>query len=188
MKKQAVFIQGAGDEGYEADAALAASLRSALGKEYELHYPKLQSNESAADFGWVKQIQRIIVEINGSVILAGHSLGASMLLKCLSEQPLNQTIEGLFLIATPFWSGNEAWKTGLKLREDFAVKLPDHVPIYFYHCQDDDEVPFAHLGMYKQYLPQATFREINTGGHQLNNDLTIVAKDIQSEGLRVDGR
>lgn len=180
MKKQAVFIQGAGDEGYEADAALAASLRTALGKEYGLHYPKLQSDESAADFGWVKQIHRMIAEIKGRVILAGHSLGASMLLKCLSEQPLPQPIDGLFLIATPFWSGNEAWKTGLKLREDFAAKLPDRVPIFFYHCRDDEEVPFAHLSMYKQYLPQATFREINTGGHQLNNDLTLVAEDIKS--------
>ena len=27
-------------------------------------------------------------------------------------------------------------------------------------------------------LPQATVREIEKGGHQLNNDLTIVAKDI----------
>jgi hypothetical protein len=41
-------------------------------------------------------------------------------------------------------------------------------------------VPFAHLALYRQKLPQAAVCEIVSGGHQLNNDLTVVAKDIKS--------
>jgi hypothetical protein len=36
------------------------------------------------------------------------------------------------------------------------------------------------MALYPQKLPQATVREIASGGHQLNNDLTLVAKDIKS--------
>jgi predicted alpha/beta hydrolase family esterase len=130
--------------------------------------------------GEKKQIDKEISSINGDLILAGHSLGASMLLKYLSESRVQKKIAGIFLISTPFWSGEEDWKQDFKLQENFAGKLPEDVPVFLYHCRDDEEVPFAHLGLYAQNLPQATVREIASGGHQLNNDLSLVAKDIKS--------
>ncbi len=175
-----LFIQGGGDGGYEADSALVASLQKSLGKGYEIDYPKMQSDESESDFGWIEQIGEKISETKSDIILIGHSLGASMILKYLSESSVNKKIKGVFLVATPFWEGNEDWQLGLKLQGDFADKLPDEVPICFYHCQDDEEIPFSHLEHYKQKLTQATFCEIKSGGHQLNNDLTLVAKDIKS--------
>ncbi len=180
MKKHLLFIQGGGDEGYKTDTELVASLQKALGKEYAIHYPELQSDESVSDFGWPQQIREKIAEIKHDVVLAGHSLGASMLLKYVSENAVNKKIKGVFLIATPFWSGNEDWKQGLKLQDDFADKLPDEMPIFFYQCRDDETVPFSHLNHYKQKITQATFREIESGGHQLNNDLTLIANDIKS--------
>lgn len=89
-------------------------------------------------------------------------------------------IGGIFLISTPFWSGDEDWKQGLKLRENFPDTLPKNVPIFLYHCRDDEEVPFEHLSVYAQKLPQATVREIASGGHQLNNNLSLVANDIKT--------
>lgn len=109
-----------------------------------------------------------------------HSLGASLLLKYLSETQVRKTIAGIFLIATPFWSGNEAWKQGLKLQANFGEKLPKNTPIFRYHCMDDEEIPVNHLNRYSQQLPQATIREIASGGHQLNEDLSAVADDILS--------
>ncbi|HET6528046.1 MAG TPA: alpha/beta hydrolase [Balneolaceae bacterium] len=176
MNKLVIFIQGAG--GYQADAKLAASLRAALGEEYEVRYPQMLSTGTLPDFGWPEQIGKEISCIQGEAILIGHSLGASMLLKYLTEYDVKKEIAGIFLISAPFWTGDEDWKEGLKLQENFADELPANVPVFFYHCRDDEEVPFAHLGLYKQKLPRATFREIASGGHQLNNDLTIVAKDI----------
>jgi uncharacterized protein len=120
------------------------------------------------------------LETQGDVIVVGHSLGASLLLKYLSENSVAKKLKGLFLIATPFWRGNEDWKTGLKLKKDFAGKLPGEVPLFFYHCKDDEVVPFSHLSHYRQTITKATFCEIKSGGHQLNNDLTVVAQDIRS--------
>lgn len=181
MNKQILFIQGGGGEDdYAADAKLVASLQQHLGGSYLVHYPLLLPDESAPDFGRKKQIGKAISKIKGEIILVGHSLGASMVLKYLSESQVKKKIAGIFLLSTPFWSGEEEWKQGLKLQEDFASKLSEEVPIFLYHCRDDEEVPFDHLRLYAQYLPQAIIREITSGGHQLNNDLSLVAKDIKS--------
>ncbi|MFI5132004.1 MAG: alpha/beta hydrolase [Chitinophagales bacterium] len=180
MNNCVLFIQGAGDEGFEADKKLVASLQNALGETYEVHYPHMLSDETLSDFGWPTQIGKEIANVKGDVILAGHSLGASLLLKYLSENEIKKKIRAIYLISTPFWRGNEDWKKGLTLQKNFPDKLPKKVPIFLYQCRDDEEVPFENLLHYTQRLPQATVREIPKGGHQLNNDLTIVAKDIKS--------
>lgn len=180
MKKHILFIQGGGDNGYEADKSLVASLQKEIGPDYNIQYPELESDESLPDFGWVQEIHIKIAEIKSDFFLAGHSLGASMILKYLTEETTDKNIKAIFLAATPFWSGNEDWKQGLKLKENFEHKLPNHIPIFFYHAKDDEEVPFSHLIHYKQKIPNAIFREINTGGHQFDNALCEVAKDIIS--------
>ncbi|TDH26935.1 hypothetical protein EXU57_09015 [Segetibacter sp. 3557_3] len=180
MDKPVIFIQGGGDDGYEADKALVNSLQASLGDDYRIYYPVIQSNEELSDFGWPLQINQTVLNTKGEPVIVGHSLGASMLLKYLSENALAKKIKGIFLIATPFWSGNEDWKTGLKLQENFCDKLPHDVPFFFYHCKDDEVTPLSHLEYYKQKVTQATFRELENGGHQFNNDLTLVAQDIKS--------
>lgn len=180
MNKHVLFIQGGGGkEDYAADAKLVASLQGFLGEAYAVHYPFLP-DESAPDFGRKKQIGKEISLIKGKIILVGHSLGASMLLKYLSESRVQKKIAGIFLISTPFWNGDENWKQGLKLHKDFADRIPKSVPIFLYHSKDDEVVPFNHLELYAQNMPQATVRKITSGGHQLNNDLSIVAKDVKS--------
>ena len=182
MDKHVLFIQGAGDVGYQGDLELVASLRIALGTDYKVHYPEMPTDE-VPYFGarWPKQIGEEISFVKGEVILAGHSLGASMLLKYLSENKNKNNISGIFLVAPPFWSGNEDWVKPLKLQENFSDNLPkDNIPIFFYQSKDDDVVPFQQFTLYKQNIPWAVFREISHGGHQLNNDLTVVANDIKS--------
>lgn len=180
IKRQVLFIHGGGDGGYEADKKLVTSLQKALGKEYYIDYSEVHFDESASDFGWIQQIEERIADCKSDVILVGHSFGASMILKCLSENFGHKKMKGIFLIAPPFWSGNEEWKQGIKLQKKFADKLPSQTPIFFYHCKDDEEVPFSQLNDYKKHVNQAMYREIESGGHQLNNDLSIVAKDIMS--------
>src|SRR3982751_3607671 len=109
MNQQVLFIQGGGNDGYEADSSLVAALRDALGEAYEVIYPRLDSDEAAADFGWLRQIGEQISALGNNVMLAGHSLGASMLLKYLSENAGPKKVRGIFLLATPFWAGDEDW-------------------------------------------------------------------------------
>ena len=177
MTKQVLFIQGGGDDGYNADKKMVKSLQESLEKNYQVVYPQMPSDKTP-DFGWQNQIAKEIENIKDPVIVVAHSLGASLLLKYLSENKISKNLAGIFLIATPFWSGKEDWVQGLKLQNDFAENLIQNDRIFFYHCRDDEEVPFDHLGTYRQKLPKANFREIESGGHLLNNDLSLVAKDI----------
>ncbi|HEY4324745.1 MAG TPA: alpha/beta hydrolase [Mucilaginibacter sp.] len=179
MKKQVLFIQGGGEGGYEADAKLVASLQKALGIDYEISYPQMQTDDTALDFGWLKQIGEEIGKLTDDDILVAHSLGASLLLKYLSEYTVSKKLAGIFLVSVPFWSGKQEWVQGLKLQEGFAENLPKNSRIFFYHCRDDKEISFDHLASYRHKLPTATFREIESGGHQLGNNLELVAKDIE---------
>ena len=65
-----------------------------------------------------------------------------------------------------------------ELPADFASRLPKDVPVFLYHNQDDDIVPFSHLALYAKRIPRATVRQFDTGGHQFNNDLAAVAADM----------
>lgn len=177
--RQVLFIHGGGDDGYGSDAELADSLQRHLGSSYKVLYPEMPDDPSP-DFGWGRRIASELAAIDGEPIVVGHSLGASMLLKYLSENEVQQRIRGIFLIATPFWEGDEDWVRGLILRQDFPERLPKGVPMFLYHAEDDDEVEISHLAIYTEKLPRATVRKVSAGGHQLGNDLALVASDIKA--------
>jgi len=180
--KNILFIQGGGDDGYKADATLVQNLKKHIGKDFHILYPKLKTDETAADFGWLKQIKDEIYKAGDGIIIAAHSLGASLLLKYLSEVIVTTNISGVFLLAAPFWRGDEDWKQGLKLRNDFAKKLSKHIPLLFYHCHDDKEVPPEQFQTYKRLLPHAKFHEFKSGGHQFTGNEEVIAKDIKNIG------
>lgn len=189
MSTQALFIQGVGQGAHAADEKLVTNLRLLLGPEYAIHYPVMPHEDDADDELWKAQIASTLTAMNDPVLLLGHSAGVSILLKYLSESAVGRTIVGIFLIATPFWGG-DGWRyegfTRLALPEGFAAKLPEGAPIFLYHSRDDEIVPFTHLGLYAQSIPQVTIRELDDRRHQLNNDLSEVAEDIR--GLQREHR
>ncbi len=176
MKRQVLFIHGAG--AHEEDKKLIASLQDALGAEYDVQAPKMPDEDSPEYEAWKDQISDEVAELNGEVILVGHSLGASILLKYLSEEEADRPVAGLFLLAPPYW-GTEDWEAEYALREDFAGKLPGDLAIFIYHSRDDEWVPFAHLALYREKLPRAEIQEFDGRGHQFNDDLSEVARDIR---------
>jgi uncharacterized protein len=182
LRQQILFIQGGGSGAYKEDEQLVASLRNALGDAHEVHYPKMPKENDPDYRRWKAQIRKVLTTLPDRIILVGHSLGGSFLLKCLSEEKTETSIAGIFLIATPYWGG-DGWRyegyEAVALPDDFASTLPKDVPIFFYHSRDDKVVPFAHLALYEDKLPQATIRALDGRGHQLNNDLSEVAADIK---------
>ena len=178
MKRQVLFVHGGGgQEAYEEDEKLAANLQDVLGDAYAVRYPKMpDSHEYEA---WREQIARELAALGWEVVLVGHSLGASILLKYLSEEELEKPVAGIFLIAPPYW-GAEDWEVSeYALQDDFASKLPGELPVFIYHSCDDEVVPFAHLELYTERLDQATARAFDGRGHQFNDDISEVAQDIK---------
>jgi predicted alpha/beta hydrolase family esterase len=183
MTEHILFIQGAGSGAYDADKRLAESLQRTLGTRFEVRYPAIPDDGDIPYGQWRQQIEQELASVPGPVILVGHSVGASILLKWLSERMDERAVAGVFLAACPFWGG-DGWRyegyEELELPPRFAARLPAELPIYLYHCRDDATVPFDHLALYAQVLPQATVRAFEKGGHQLDDDVSAVARDIAS--------
>lgn len=174
-----LFVHGGGEGAHAADEKLAASLQNALGDTYEVRCPKMPHEDGPEYGAWKYRISEELARMGDGAILVGHSLGASILLKYLSEEAPKELVAGVFLVATPFW-GAEDWEVDeYALREDFAPNLPEGVPMVFYHGRVDEVVPFEHLALYAQRLPRATFRGLDGRGHQFDDDLSEVARDIQ---------
>jgi uncharacterized protein len=159
---------------------LAANLRDELGAAFDVRCPEMPDEESPEYEAWKEKIEQELATLDGEVILVGHSLGALILLKYVSEVKMGKPVAGLFLVATPY-VGTGGWEFEEDaLREDFAAKLPLRLPVFLYHSHDDEVVPFAHLALYEAKLPQATLHEFDGRGHQFDNDLSEVARAIKS--------
>ncbi len=183
MTNHVLFIHGAGEGAYREDLLLVQSLKKELGSDFVVRYPEMPDEDNAPYDLWKKKVQDEIAAVGGPVILVGHSMGASYIAKILTEIKITMPIVGVFLIAPPFWGG-EGWLyegyKALALPPDVAARFPKNTEVFLYQAQTDEIVPFSHLALYAKYFPRATVREIEKGGHQLNNDLSLVANDIKN--------
>jgi predicted alpha/beta hydrolase family esterase len=168
MEKQVLFVQGGGEGAYTVDEQLAAGLQHALGTEYHVVYPRMPDEADPQYETWAAQLAQEQAALGDGAIIVGHSVGGAVLLRHLSEARIDQQVAGVFAIAAPFW-GAEA-----------QADLPARVPVFLYHSRDDRVVPFAHLAKLAEKFPQATIREFDRRGHQFNNDLSDVARDIKA--------
>jgi pimeloyl-ACP methyl ester carboxylesterase len=88
-------------------------------------------------------------------------------------------VAGAFLVSAPFWYDDEFWRwKEVELPREVATMLPSGLPVFLYHGRADEVVPFDHVEMYAEVLPHATVRRLDGRNHQLNDDLTEVANDI----------
>ena len=62
---------------------------------------------------------------------------------------------------------------------DLALAIDDAVPLTLYQGTRDDVVPVSHIGMLAKAFPRARVRRLEGRDHQLDNDLSEVARDIK---------
>jgi predicted alpha/beta hydrolase family esterase len=179
MTKQILFIQGGGEGAHDQwDNKLVASLADTLGPLYEISYPRMPNEGDPSYAAWRAAISKAIAGLSDNPILVGHSVGATILVNALAENPFQKTFAGIFLIATPF-IGPGGWPSDdIKPAQNLGARLPENTPIYFYHGSEDVTAPIGHVELYKQAVPQAHVRRLNGRDHQLNNDLSQVAAEI----------
>lgn len=177
-----LFVQGAGSGAHAEDQALAVSLESLLGAGYHVRYPAMPDEDDPDYARWKPVIARALDDAHGGMFLVAHSAGGPMLLRYLAEERV-PGIAGLFLVASPWlgpggWS-SDGWNLDVLLSQvKFTSQVTDSTPVFLYHSRDDEVVPFAHLALYAKGLPHATLRTFEGRGHQLGDDLTEVARDI----------
>ena len=175
-KIDVLFFHGAGAGAFEADSRLATDLARHLGDDYTVTIPRMPEEDSSGDERWLETIARAIDSAPGRRVLVGHSAGGYVLLKHLADTDI--AAEAIAIIAAPFPGGDPDWTfDGFELPEGFGRALGG--PVFLYASEDDDIVPFAHRDLYAAAIPGAVTRT-TTGGHQLGDDLRLVADDIRA--------
>ena len=110
---QVLFVQGGGAGAHdEWDDKLVASLRRRLGAGYDVRYPRMPDEHEPSYAGWSEAIRREMLSMAGGAVVVGHSVGATILVHALAEQPPEPDLRAIVLIAPPFvgaggWASEE---------------------------------------------------------------------------------
>jgi pimeloyl-ACP methyl ester carboxylesterase len=178
--RQILFIQGGGAGAHdEWDDKLVESLRRELGREYEVRYPRMPDEGDPSCARWSTAIRREIAALDDGAVVAGHSVGATILLNALAEQPPGKGLGAIVLISAPF-VGEGGWRSDeFELTSDLGAKLPPGVRVHVFHGLGDQTAPPSHADLYALAIPQAQVHQLPGRDHQLNNDLSEVAVAIR---------
>ncbi|WP_369696375.1 alpha/beta fold hydrolase [Oligoflexus tunisiensis] len=173
-----LFIHSAGSKS-EGSGGLINYIADHLDQTFELHAPDMPDPNSPRYAAWKNEIEKNLSLCPGEVILMGHSLGGSVLLKYLAERKVTRTISALFLIAVPYW-GTKNWKVDdFILPQDYSAGLASISRLFLYRDQHDEIVPNEHLELYRSDLPRAEVRETAGNGHAFFKGLPELLSDLQ---------
>jgi pimeloyl-ACP methyl ester carboxylesterase len=180
--RQVLFIQGGGAGTHdEWDDKLLDSLRRELGDGYEVRYPRMPDEEDPSYPRWSAAVRQEMAGLEDGAVVAGHSVGGTILVNALAERPPERELGAIVLIAAPFvgvggWPGDE-----FELPQDLGARLPRGVPVYVFHGLQDETAPRSHADLYARAIPQAQLHLLPGRDHQLDNDLSEVAETISSD-------
>ncbi|HTM83822.1 MAG TPA: alpha/beta fold hydrolase [Mycobacterium sp.] len=179
-----LFIQGGGAGAHdEWDDKLVDSLRRELGDGYEVRYPRMPDEDDPSYARWSAAIRREMTALDDGAVVVGHSVGGTILINALAERPAERGLGAIVLIAAPFvgaggWPGDE-----FELPHDLGTRLPQGVPVHVFHGLQDETAPPSHADLYARAIPHAQLHRLPGRDHQLNNDLSEVAKTMSPDDL-----
>jgi len=178
--RQILFIQGGGAGAHdEWDDKLVESLRRELRGGYEVRYPRMPDEDDPSYARWSAAIRREMADLDDGAVVAGHSVGATILVNALAEHPPERGLGAIVLIAAPFvgeggWPGSE-----FELTSELGARLPPGVRVHVFHGLRDETAPPSHADLYASAIPQAQVHRLPGRDHQLNNNLSEVAEAIR---------
>lgn len=180
MARPVLLAHSSGPQGPdEGSGPFAARLREELGAGYDVRFPLMSDPDDPHYEPWSDRLGQILAEVEDPLIVVGHSLGGSVVLKQLAESGGGKGIAGLVLVATPFW-GESGWEAEWALPEGWPPPVAELPPTFLFHSRDDEEIPFASLERYSARLPEATICPLDGNGHLYDRgDLTEIVRAIR---------
>ena len=178
--RQVLFVQGGGAGTHdEWDRALADSLGRGLGEGWEVRYPCMPAEDDPQYAAWSAAIRREMDDLADGAVVAGHSVGGTILVNALAERPPPTRLGAIVLVAAPF-AGKGGWPAdGFTPAPDLGAALPGGAPVLVFHGLGDEEVPPSHAGLYARAIPRAQVHLLPGRDHQLGADLSEVAAAIR---------
>ena len=146
--RQVLFVQGGGAGTHDDwDDKLVDSLRRELGEEYDVRYPRMPDEDDPSYAAWSAAIRRETAGLADGAVLVGHSVGGTVLVAALAEQPPQRTVAVLVLVAAPFvgdggWPGEE-----FELSGDLGARLPEGMRVEVFHGLEDRTAPPSHADL-----------------------------------------
>ena len=183
--RQILFIQGGSAGAHdERDDKLVESLRRELGCGHEVRYRRMPDEGDPSYARWSAAIRREMADLDDGAVVAGHSVGATILVNALAEQPPGRGLGVIVLIAAPF-VGEGGWPGDVfELASDLGARLPSAARVHVFHGLQDETAPPSHADLYALAIPQARAHRLPGRDHQLSNDLREVAEAILINGPR----
>ncbi len=141
----------------------------ALSEEYQTMIPTMPCKQNADYLWWKIRFERHFDYLNDEeLILIGHSLGWSFLIKRLSENNFPKKISQLHLVCTYFeseWLIDE-WIGDFLSDKAKIPHIQDQVDqIFLYHSTDDPVVPYSHSEKLAALLPKSTLLTFQNRKH-----------------------
>ncbi len=146
------------------------TLGEKLGTGYEVIAPDMPDKANAKYVEWKIWFEKFIPYLEPEIILVGHSLGGTFLIKYLSENAMPKKVLGLFLIAPCFESTAEDSLADFVLQGSLSLVSQQAPDITLYHSEDDPVTPFANFKKFQSKFPGATARTFRDRGH-FNQDV-----------------
>lgn len=177
-----MFLHSAGPQGVgEGSDYIARFLRHNLEPERRVFTPEMPDPEDPHYKPWKRKFEHMLRDLGDEQLcIVGHSMGASVALKYLSERPPMKSVAGLFLISAVYW-GLEDWDVKEYAYEKNFQRHLGYIPnIFFYHSKDDGVVPVSHMWHFAVALPEATIRESKSEGHLFVKGIPQLVEDIKS--------
>ena len=175
-----LFIHSAGSQGEgEGSSAFLAKLRAELGPAYAVDGPLMPNPDAPEARPWLDAVGGLIARAKGPFALVGHSLGGSIILKWLAENPLPGGLVGVVTIAAPFWGARDWDVSEFALPQDAGARLAKVPRIVLFSGRSDKVVPAEHLTLYADAVPGIETATVD-GDHEFaNGDIGAVAEAIR---------
>lgn len=179
MSYEILLIQGAGAVTRQEEQVIADALKARLGDDFTILLPTIQDADHPTYQAWEEALTTNLNSSSGSVILLGHSFGASVILKHFSKEPVPDKVIGIILFGVPYWKDQDWNISEYEIKDDFVANLSKLNNIYFYHSKDDEVIPDHQFKSYQKLIPQAHWRVLSGVDHSYHGAIPNMVTDIR---------
>lgn len=150
------------------------NLQEKLGSDFQIVKPSMPSKRNAKYYEWSTWFQKMLPYLHDNVVLVGHSLGATFLVKYLAENKLPIIVSQVHLVA-----GGFVYKGGFDLPKSVALIEERCENIFLYHSRDDKVVDFEDALKFQKVLPHATLVQFEDRNHFNQETFPEIVENIK---------